>query len=69
MARGEVRLWLKGFDREAEEVVEIGCLRLLHDGDLAMPNDSEGRWFVKQKVVWDARAVLQRRGAPEKAGN
>lgn len=69
MARGEVRLRLKGFDREAEEVLEIGCLRLLPDGDLAMPNDPEGRWLVKQKVVWDARTVLQRRGAPEKAGN
>ena len=64
-AHGEVRLKLKGFDREAEEVLGIGCLRLLADGDVAMPNDPAGHWFVKQKVVWDARAALRPKAPAE----
>lgn len=65
-AHAEVRVKVNGFGREAEGVLRIGCLRLLPDGDVAMPNDPNGRWSIMQKVVWDAHSLLKQESSRNK---
>ena len=54
VARCDVRIWAKAktLTKDVEGEFDLGLLRFTAKGDIAMPNDEDGRWYVQQFCIY-----------------